>query len=75
MRELTLSRIGAIRAEVTVNYQNAIESYATREAYKADVEKKNASLAYLLQRASEALVKAFPEANEDPKAKKKPVKK
>mmetsp|Transcript_20842 Transcript_20842/g.29973 ORF Transcript_20842/g.29973 Transcript_20842/m.29973 type:complete len:1324 (+) Transcript_20842:101-4072(+) len=70
MRATTLERIDAIRGLISANYGEAIEAWNAREAYKLDIEKKNEALKYMLQRASEALVAAFPDEYEDPKAKK-----
>lgn len=70
-RQDTLNRVNVIQEQVSGSYEEAITAWAARESYRADIEKKNESLGYLLQRANEALVKAFPSENEDPKAKKK----
>jgi hypothetical protein len=67
-REDTLQRVQVIQEQASWSYQEAIQSWAMREAYRANVEKKNESLNVLLQRATEALITAFPGDFEDPKA-------
>jgi hypothetical protein len=69
-RNATLSRVKTIQSQTSANYSQMIQAWSLREAYKANIEKKNESLTYLLQRASEGLIAAFPNEIEDPKAKK-----
>eukprot|EP00604_Paraphysomonas_vestita_P000679 CAMPEP_0174825204 /NCGR_PEP_ID=MMETSP1107-20130205/42533_1 /TAXON_ID=36770 /ORGANISM="Paraphysomonas vestita, Strain GFlagA" /LENGTH=216 /DNA_ID=CAMNT_0016056597 /DNA_START=3540 /DNA_END=4190 /DNA_ORIENTATION=- len=69
-RNNTITRIKSIQGQVHTNYIEASNAWSLRESYKLNVEKKNESLTYLLQRATDALITAFPNENEDPKAKK-----
>lgn len=70
-RQDTVNRMQIIHEQISGSYEEAIAAWAGRENYRSNIEKKNESLGYLLQRANEALIKAFPNENEDPKAKKK----
>lgn len=71
MRAATLSRVKVMHEQASYSYDEAIKVWTRREEYKSSTEKKNESLTYLLQRATDALITAFPSEFEDPKAKKK----
>jgi hypothetical protein len=71
MRAATLSRVKLMHEQASYGYEEAMREWRRREEYRSLTEKKNESLSYLLHRATEALVTAFPNEFEDPKNKKK----
>ena len=68
LREDTAQRMADIISAAEQNNKQLRESWAQREEARLAIEKQNASLAFLLDRAAEAKAKVFA-PTEDPKAK------
>jgi hypothetical protein len=55
LRNSVLNRVGEIRTDVNKMYDESIEVWSRREAYNANVKKKNESLKFLLDKSSECI--------------------
>lgn len=55
LKSTVLARVEAIREESKSQLDISLASFALRDEYRSNVEKKNESLAYLLQRATGAI--------------------